>query len=605
MTDKKITKVDIAAIVLFAATFVFLFIRSSYGFGIDDESLYISIPYRLVLGESLIADEWHVSQLSAFLLYLPVKLYVSVVGSTEGIMLFFRHMFVICQSIVSALVYVRLRKYGIASLFSMLIFMLHIPLTFMTMSYNSMGVMAVELLGLVLLGDFERYGILKKILVGFLLSVSVLCNPIILFVFIIYTLATAVNIFIKNKKLSETFFSIRGWCNITLGTLPLLAAFFGFLFSRTTWEKFIRNLPKLFEDPEYAFAGEEKNVFTFFQSVIDIFEVNEVAFILFAIIFVLLIIDKKRREHRAFYLLVSSVSFIAYAAGILLSKNFISMQGEDIWVTIEESTYLYWMMPFAVFSLVCYILTEKKNKRLFYALYLTGIVYSLCLEISSDLGPLSSTMGLAVSNTAGAVFIFEIVKELRADEKESLSRLCKTATVIIVFSLVLQVGMQVRIMSDTKGVCFEYGVDDVSEKLSEKIEKGPAKGLKTTKRKYDIYNSMANDIDVIRENCTGGFLVTDNYPWCYLYAEKNYSCHAQWILGYRWFEVDGERLKSYYELNPEKIPEYIYVPNRSLNHYYLPQPEQAEKIKNDLCSYFDCEETKVSEGYILKVGSSE
>ena len=333
------------------------------------------------------------------------------------------------------------------------------------------------------------------------------------------------------------------------------------------------------------------------------FEVNKVVFVLFVILFIVLIFDRKRIDHRVLYLSVSTALFISYLVGILLSKNFISMQSEDIWVTIEESTYLYWMWPMAVYSLVCFILTENKNKKLFYSMYVVGVIYSLCLEISSDLGPLSSTMGLAVSNTAGAVFVFELTKELRKNEKENLSKFVKVLTAVMFASLVLQTGTQLRIMSDTKGVCFEYGVDDISEKLSEEIEIGPAKGLKTTKRKFDIYNRMTSDLDIIKEKCTGGFVVTDNYPWCYLYVGKNYSCHAQWILGYRWFKVDGARLKSYYELNEEKIPEYIYVPNRSLNHYYLPRPEQTEKIKDDLCEYFDCEVTKVSEGYILKVNN--
>lgn len=61
-----------------------------FGIKTVDESFYLSVPYRLLNGDAVFTDEWHVSQLSGLLLLLTMKLFLSVVGSTEGIILFFR-----------------------------------------------------------------------------------------------------------------------------------------------------------------------------------------------------------------------------------------------------------------------------------------------------------------------------------------------------------------------------------------------------------------------------------------------------------------------------------------------------------------------------------
>ena len=61
--------------------------KARYGFGSEDEPFYLTIAHRLVKGDGLISEEWHLSQLSAVLLYPIMKLYLAVAGTTEGILL--------------------------------------------------------------------------------------------------------------------------------------------------------------------------------------------------------------------------------------------------------------------------------------------------------------------------------------------------------------------------------------------------------------------------------------------------------------------------------------------------------------------------------------
>ena len=53
---------------------------------------HVDIYYKAsaVLGDRLLIDEWHMSQFSGVLLYLPVLLFERLTGGTDGIYLAFR-----------------------------------------------------------------------------------------------------------------------------------------------------------------------------------------------------------------------------------------------------------------------------------------------------------------------------------------------------------------------------------------------------------------------------------------------------------------------------------------------------------------------------------
>jgi hypothetical protein len=71
-----------------------------------DEAAYIAMPYRLWLGDCQLIDEYWVSQFAAMVLEPLVGAYVTLIGSTEGIILFFRHLYLVFN-IATALVLVR------------------------------------------------------------------------------------------------------------------------------------------------------------------------------------------------------------------------------------------------------------------------------------------------------------------------------------------------------------------------------------------------------------------------------------------------------------------------------------------------------------------
>ena len=81
--ERKQSRTELAVSgVLFAVLFVLfafcLFACAKYGAKGADESFYLTIPHRLLLGDGLVSDEWHPSLFSSFFLYLPFRAFYAL-----------------------------------------------------------------------------------------------------------------------------------------------------------------------------------------------------------------------------------------------------------------------------------------------------------------------------------------------------------------------------------------------------------------------------------------------------------------------------------------------------------------------------------------------
>ena len=122
--------------------FLFLLWKCKIGFANIDESFYLTIPYRLCRGDGLIIHEWHLSQLSGFLLFPIMRIYLGIVRSTEGILLNFRYIFTFLWTVSACFVFYRLKSISLlGAMVSSICYMLYTPFGIMALSYNSMGIM--------------------------------------------------------------------------------------------------------------------------------------------------------------------------------------------------------------------------------------------------------------------------------------------------------------------------------------------------------------------------------------------------------------------------------------------------------------------------------
>lgn len=606
---------DFIAFLCIFASAIFLWWKTRFGFGDNDESFIISISLRLVRGDSLLTDEWHLSQLSAFLTYSFAKIYVVIVGSTEGIILYFRYLFVLLQVVISTTIYCYFRRYGVIAIFSALLYCLHIPLAqLMTLGYNSYSLAFVELTGLMLLSTSYKFSNIKLFFAGIFAACSVLSCPLLMFVYFSYFILVVCFEANKHKnnqfsKLSDKYFSFKTWAWITGGILVVAALFFLFLFSRTTLSDIIKNFPMMINGPEYNLGLSYGSIIAT-TSLLTMFMLNPALFVLDVILIAALTFDKKRLNHRSMYLICEIIIFTVYMI-ILVKSN-----------KMETLFHVFWMWPIFQLGLICYILTKNKNKQLFYFVFLLGSIYSFLLDLESDTS-IAAMMAMAVPNTAGVIFIKDLSVELFEEyrnnsfrnqqkniykmQQKSLNvktkdQLPRYIALSLCISIIAQIGVQCFVNVDFKNIYCEYILDhavDKTEPFDVTLKYGPQKGLKTTKYKSDLYYNTLDDLSEIKDNCSEAVLIPILAPWCYLYLDLPFATYTTYLLQYEQFDNTLSRLQDYYKFHPDKSPEYIYIP--LYDEYYAKNNMQAVKMLEKFENFFDVTVKEGKEGYILRV----
>ena len=160
--------------------------RAFLGFDWSDESMYLALPYRFVLGDRPFLDSWDSHQLWGLLMVPAVKGYLLLFGSMDGAILFFRIAFVLFQGIVAVLAYqiiLRLTGRRFPSFVAAAIFFAFTPSSisaFSPMTVSSCFMMLSALLSLVMAGRLSKRLKLCGFLSGLCFAVSSFSYPLFL-----------------------------------------------------------------------------------------------------------------------------------------------------------------------------------------------------------------------------------------------------------------------------------------------------------------------------------------------------------------------------------------------------------------------------------------
>ena len=101
---------------LFILIEILLIRRSFYGFNTADEMYFIGTSERIFRGERILIDEWNpTQQLCSFLLHPIYCLMRGIIGSTEGIVMASRFLYLAFESMLTLFLYLRLQRKGFAS----------------------------------------------------------------------------------------------------------------------------------------------------------------------------------------------------------------------------------------------------------------------------------------------------------------------------------------------------------------------------------------------------------------------------------------------------------------------------------------------------------
>ncbi len=564
--NKKILIRDCSFIILILFAVLFCLWKCKLGFGSFDEPFYLTIPHRLTLGDALLKHEWNLSQLSSFLLYPFVWLYTTITGGTTGIVLAARYAYIFTHLAVSVIIYVRLHKYGYSAVIASVLYFFFTPFNIMALSYNTMGLDLITLSG-VLLATSDSTKKLPIIFSGLCFAGAVLCQPYVMIAYVVFILCVLVNIIFKKFKLNNFFtkyyFSLKTFLYFTLGAGILAVLFFIFLLPRTSIADIFQNLPYMLNDPQHPHTPITTQLQICFNTIWECTPLFKYSIIAFCILLIVMLIDKKRRNHRGVYLALTSVT--------VLFAYYTLLEG------LVNYHYNAIMFPIIYLGIASYVLTKNKNRNLMAGLFFLGVLFALACCIASNQYFYIVACALTASNVASIIFIGIVIKEMLTEKvneedkhillfsydkkktnKSVFTSPRKFAALIATGTMIITILSQgcLQIVTKSNHVFWELH----PQYLTTTLVGGPADGILTTEANAQKYQTTLADIQanfsaLIDKN----ILFLTEETWTYLAAEDmNYGTYSSWIVG--GMDVAISRLTQYYAINPDKIPKYVYIP---------------------------------------------
>ena len=425
---------------LFAVISVFLLLiwKSHIGIANIDETFHLSVPYRMTQGDWLIVDEWHVSQMWSFLLYPLMKIYRMIVQDTEGIVLAFRQMFVVFQLTIMSISYLVLRKrYNFLAVVIPILYGMFVPFNIINFNYNSLGYAITYLLVIFNLEKSDKN--YKYIMNGILLAGLVLCNPYTVFIYMIWLIWMLARW--DKKSLLWTH----------MGIFFIAVLFLGLTLSKASFADLLNNLPNILSDA----AHEPKTFYNFLEPFIGFIEDYWWYIGMFVITTIMAFRDKKRSKWWLLWLGLFSLMVVWFFSLRSAMRGGIGMN--------------VIMLPLTLFGFVLFVFLENKNWHLFRVALVFPVLYTLCMNMSSNLGMFVIGSGCAVSSIMTMVFFEQWLDENDIGHKYAVE--------ILVFVVIAQLGAEANVK-----VRHAFWEDNVAD-LKCEIEVGPMRGLKTTAKK--------------------------------------------------------------------------------------------------------------------------
>ncbi|MBQ6066637.1 MAG: hypothetical protein IJK89_07415 [Clostridia bacterium] len=589
-----VDKAAIAVFLLYAFIFFFLI---HFGLQIVDESQYPTIAYRLIRGDRLILDEWHISQFSALLQYIPLRVFTLLTGSVEGVILLYRNLYAFSQLSCSVFIYSRLRGYGYYALVACALFCGYAPYGILSLSYNTMALQALALCFVIFF--FCRRNPFTLFFCGVLLACAVIAEPGMALLYALFTVICAV-CFLRGRKgtvpgNAENLFS-GAWVGVTAGVAVSAAAVTIPCVAVCGLKDMIAAFPQLFNDPEhiYSLGNNSALVPKSTEWFLRAFPLPVL------IAFALLIAAALFKRKSTYRYLIGTLTSIVTAFTVLYSFTMHFSKLDD-----SCFSYTYRFFPLIPASAVFYILTQKKDSRLLGA-YAAGIVSSLLVDVSSD-GSLAMFEAITVIPAVlmAGVFFEELNREKDAGttgkkNKHKKKRIQSVSTALICLA-VLYFSVPTAEAAWQGVNLTTYLIMNSVGRLSElnvKTEEGPYKGIILSKHTSSNYAQVIEDLRYIAENTDAPVYVSDRFCLCYLFPGIDCAAYSTWYIN---DTVDKQIY--YWETHPEKVPEYIYVP---LVDAFLWEKAEApdEEIAKDLRAleeYFTFTKIEGEAGWILKV----
>ncbi len=510
--------------------------RSYYGFNTADEMYFIGTSERLFRGEKLLIDEWNpTQQLCAFLLHPIYCLIRLCLGSTEGIVMAMRFLYLAYSTMLALFFYLRFQRKGYASFGPVFLFLIFAPFSICAMSYNSIEFGILPVILAVLSAKME-HSVPEYILCGILMAVVVLANPFAIVMYAGYGLICLIAT-IRNRKKErqpEGALHFRSFLWMTAGAALLFVLFLIFVFQRGTLGEILANIPHIINDPEHRQDYWYKT-WRYFELC---FKNYKYMFCILGVVYAATFFDKNRCRHGLIYMLLSSVAVFPY----LIYYGFLF---DNIGVN-------YQMLPLAFWCLEAYLVTKKRNKRLFYGWYLPAMLFTILVQYATNTGIVTISVAYGMCSWVGLMFVADWVRE---QKNKSDGKLCfykkayyRMIVVCVAATLLLQFAGTFFLR-----MTYAWG-DERVWMLTQQMDRGPLKYVYTTPEMADWYEQVLVELDMLNLTEEDEIMVVGVAPWIYLYVDAGCGNYSTWQV-----HENSTQLYDYYALHPDKFPNVIYM----------------------------------------------
>lgn len=494
-----------------------LLFRAMYGFDFTDESYYLAETKRFFQGDRPFREEWFTTQIIGILLLPVYKAYYLITGSSDGIILFVRILFVFFLAGVAVLTLRHLiEKEKIdrwSAMFFVTFYLFYARAGIPTLSYYNIGLGTF----LIYLICEQREGTFCRLCGGISFSVTVLCMPYMVLYFAGRLFWSVIQYTRKERQWKDDI-----WFYV--GILISACVFLGYCLCSGDAVDILHNLPEILKDPEHQGTVIE-SIISFVVFMVQIFY----RYLFFPMLIEFLGIFYyilKRREKKKLGVVLKAAAYVLFLAQAIYLRTF--FEGGIIIAFFLLAVQVAWISGWKETSL-------WKN----YAL--PGIVFGFVWILGSNVGQRVFNMGCLIA----CIWAVQIVWIDAKESERSWQRYGKESTVFLVLGILILIRF------------LDVYRDSSVEKLTVKLEEGAAKGIYTTAERAEEYYNVLKCL----EKYAGEdrvLAVEKINPWLYLEAEAECGTYAAWSV-----DFTDSRNKVYYERYPEKIPDVIFLLNES------------------------------------------
>lgn len=521
---KRIIRKNTGTLFLLLLGTILLF-HSQYSFCQSDETFYISTVKRLWQGDRLILDEWHPTQFYTPILLPFYALFRLLAGSDSGVIHFFRIVTILLSIINSLLFYTDIRKEHskVVSFCAAAMLMLFSRANIAGPSYYNLNLhFSIAALILWRRSFFSNGGktVFQSSFGGLFLALAVLCQPYFAFFAVAFLLIA----YLKQKTRRKAKCMI-----VTIMTVGILYVVV-FLMKETP-ENYLENMRYVLSDPQHR-DGLISNIF---RSVASHALVLPVVIILPVILMcVWFVITRKRNNQLTYTQKLLQVGLV----GLSLIKPFLR-------ISVIPCYSFFTAITISTFPLFLYHL-KTKEIRFAKELYILGICLAVSWGLGSNTGVDAMLTGYAISGLASLILLAKMLQmEGKASSGFGHQPMAVCFTCICFAVLLFSAGQRI----------LGFYRDASIEQLNTRITQGPAKGLLTTAKSAEQYNTIYRTITEISASDPDATVFhAKKLPWAYLCCDWKCYGPTTWTT-----EISEPRLMEYYDSHGGYMADYMFI----------------------------------------------